>query len=218
MVNVTPKQYDHDHMNAPMLPAPLAQLLPSTLRSLAVGALYRRGEHLFSIGAKPEWMFYVVSGEIMLERSGAHGEHVVLQRRRHGFVSEASLLVDSYHCDALAVEESTVIKLPIEALRQQLDQDARFNASWMQTLNREIMHLRMQCERLSLHSVQEKVIHLIQTEGQNGHYAIPSGVKTLAGELGVSHEALYRSIAELKKAGSLKRADDALVLLPVKSQ
>jgi CRP/FNR family transcriptional regulator, dissimilatory nitrate respiration regulator len=157
-------------------------------------------------------MFYVVSGEIMLERSGVHGEHVVLQRRRHGFVSEASLLVDTYHCDAIALEESTVIKLPITALRQQLQEDARFNASWMQTLNREIMHLRVQCQRLSLHSVQEKVIHLIQTEGHNGRYPIPTGVKTLAGELGVSHEALYRCIAELKKTGALERTDDALVL------
>jgi CRP-like cAMP-binding protein len=214
VVNVEPKQYDRDHMNAPILPAPLAQLLPSALRASAVGALYRRGEHLFSLGAQPLWMFYVVSGEIMLERSGVHGEHVVLQRRRQGFVSEASLLVDAYHCDAIALEESTVIKLPITALRQQLQEDARFNASWMQTLNREIMHLRVQCQRLSLHSVQEKVIHLIQTEGHNGRYPIPTGVKTLAGELGVSHEALYRCIAELKKKGALERTDDALVLKP----
>jgi CRP/FNR family transcriptional regulator, dissimilatory nitrate respiration regulator len=129
-------------------------------------------------------------------------------------VSEASLLVDIYHCDAIALEESTVIKLPITALRQQLQEDARFNASWMQTLNREIMHLRVQCQRLSLHSVQEKVIHLIQTEGHNGRYPIPTGVKTLAGELGVSHEALYRCIAELKKTGALERTDDELVLKP----
>jgi CRP/FNR family transcriptional regulator, dissimilatory nitrate respiration regulator len=216
MVNVIPKQYDRDHMNSLILPAPLAQLLPASLRDLAVGALYRRGEHLFSNCAKPEWMFYVVAGEIMLERSGAHGEHVVLQRRREGFVSEASLLVDAYHCDAVALEESTLIKLPITALRQQLQEDARFNASWMQTLNREIMHLRTQCQRLSFHSVQEKIIHLIQTEGHNGRYPIPTGVKTLAGELGVSHEALYRSIAELKKSGALERTDEALILTPKK--
>jgi CRP/FNR family transcriptional regulator, dissimilatory nitrate respiration regulator len=216
MATVAAKQYDRDHMNAPILPEPLAQLLPAPLRLLAVGALYRRGEHLFSTGAKPEWMFYVVAGEIMLERSGVHGEHVVLQRRRQGFVSEASLLADAYHCDALAIEESTVIKLPIEALRQQLEQNARFNADWMQILNCEIMHLRAQCQRLSLHSVQEKVIHLIQTEGHNGRYSIPTGVKTLAGELGVSHEALYRSIAELKKSGALERTDDVLVLKPTK--
>jgi hypothetical protein len=54
------------------------------------------------------------------------------------FVSEASLLVDAYHCNALALKERTVIKLPIEALRRQLEQDDRFNANWMQTLNREI--------------------------------------------------------------------------------
>lgn len=217
MVNGRSKQYDRNHMNAPILPAPLAELLPMHLHALAVGALYRRGEHLFSTGAKPEWMFYVVAGEIMLERSAVHGTHVVLQRRRQGFVSEASLLADVYHCDAVALEESTVIKLPIAALREQLSQDAHFNALWMRTLNQEIMHLRTQCQRLSLHSVEEKVIHLIQTEGHNGRYPTPTGVKTLAGELGVSHEALYRCLAEMKKSGALERNVDALILIPKKN-
>lgn len=195
-----------------MLPSDLAKLLPPALRSLAAGALYRRGERVFLKGARPEWMFYVVAGEILLERSGVHGEHVVLQRRRKGFVSEASLLVDAYHCDARVIEEATVIKLPIDALRQQLQEDAVFNHEWIRTLNREIMHLRMQSERLSLHAVQDRLIHLIETEGEAGQYPIPTGVKTLAGELGVSHEALYRAVSELEKQGKLARANHMLSL------
>lgn len=159
-------------------------------------------------------MFYVVRGEVALERSGVHGEHVILQRCRSGFVSEASLMADAYHCDAIALEQTQVIKLPVAALRAELLRDPGFANRWMITLNAEIMRLRMQCERLSLHSVQERLLHLIQTEGQAGRYPIPTGIKTLAAQLGVSHEALYRTITDLKKQQRLDRTTDELVLLP----
>ncbi len=214
MVNRTPKQYDCNHMNHTILPQPLMELLPDGLRQLATGSLIRKGEHVFSVGVAPRWMFYVVRGEVALERSGAHGEHVILQRCRSGFVSEASLMVDAYHCDAIALEETQVIKLPVGALRSELQGDPSFANRWMRTLNAEIMRLRMQCERLSLHSVHERLVHLIQTEGKAGRYPVPTGIKTLAAQLGVSHEALYRTITDLKKQQLLDRAVDELVLLP----
>lgn len=214
MVNTRLTQYDRSHMNHTVLPKRLHELLPDGLRALAVGALCRKAEHLFSAGAAPHWMFYVIRGEVALERSGVHGEHVILQRCREGFVSEASLMVDAYHCDAVAIDETQVVKLPVPALRSALLNDPSFANRWMHTLNAEIMRLRMQCERLSLHSVQERLVHLIQTEGKEGHYPIPTGIKTLAGQLGVSHEALYRTITDLKKQQLLDRAVDELVLLP----
>ncbi len=214
MVKRTPKQYDCNHMNHTILPMPLQELLPDGLRQLAGGALIRKGEHVFSAGAKPQWMFFVVRGEVALERSGAHGEHVILQRCRGGFVSEASLMVDAYHCDAIALEETQVIKLPVAALRAELQSDPIFSSRWMRTLNAEIMRLRMQCERLSLHSVQERLLHLIQTEGMAGRYPIPTGIKTLASQLGVSHEALYRTITDMKKHALLDRTAEALILMP----
>ena len=213
MVNMPGSQYDQNHMNQTILPPALRELLSDELREAAVGALYRKAEHLFSAGAVPQWMFYVVRGEVALERAGAHGEQIILQRSRSGFVSEASLMVDAYHCYAVAIEETQVIKLPIQALRIALKNDPQFATRWIHTLNGEIMRLRMHCERLSLHSVQERLLHLIRTEGNNGRYAIPTGIKTLASELGVSHEALYRAVADLKRQGLLERTAAELMLI-----
>ena len=200
-------------MNQAILPHSLQELLPDPLQLLAQGVLCRKAEHVFSAGAMPQWMFYVVRGEVALERSGVHGEHLILQRCRHGFVSEASLMVDTYHCNAVALEETHLIRLPVQALRAELLKNPDFANRWMRTLNAEIMRLRMQCERLSLYSVQERLLHLIQTEGKQGHYPIPNGVKTLAGQLSVSHEALYRTLSDLTKQGVLERTGNELVLL-----
>jgi DNA-binding MarR family transcriptional regulator len=62
-------------------------------------------------------------------------------------------------------------------------------------------------------SVKDRVLHLINTEGQNGSYTAATGLKSLAGELGITHEALYRSLATLEKAGVIQRADGVLSLV-----
>ncbi|WP_310611410.1 hypothetical protein [Limnohabitans sp.] len=61
-------------------------------------------------------------------------------------------------------------------------------------------------------SVKDRVLHLINTEGKNGEYRVNTGLKSLAGELGVTHEALYRTLAALEKAKAIRREDGCLAL------
>lgn len=79
-------------------------------------------------------------------------------------------------------------------------------------LNQEVKRLRLQSERLSMKSVKDRVLHLIHTEGKNGKYQVNTGLKSLASELGVTHEALYRTLASLEKTCTLIRKDSFLEL------
>jgi CRP-like cAMP-binding protein len=157
-------------------------------------------------------MFFVLTGEVTLERIGSQGDNVVLQRTRHGFVSEASLQSPVYHCDAHVALEADAVCVPVSSLLGSLQQDSAFALRWIGMCNREIRHLRLQCERMSLKTVQERLLHLIETEGRSGDYDVGSGLKTLASELGVTHEALYRTLALLEKAGRLQRTSGKLIL------
>ena len=174
--------------------------------------MYKRNERVFLAGDPPAWMFYVASGEVTLERTGVHGESVVLQRTRQGFISEASLKVSGYHCDAVAIMDTAVIKIPIKDLSQALDKDPAFANRWIGMLNSEVRRLRLHLERLSMKSIRKRLIHLIETEGKDGQYATPSGIKTLAGELGVTHEALYRAVSSMESEQVLRRQDHQLRL------
>jgi CRP-like cAMP-binding protein len=200
-------------MKSLLLPTALKALLPPTFHARCEGARLPKNERLFLTGAKPAWMFYVVSGEVTLERTGLQGEPVVLQRTRQGFVSEASLKSAKYHCDALAIIDTTVVKIPIQNLAEELERDPAFAGRWIAMLNGEVRRLRLHCERLCMKSVKDRVLHLINTEGQNGSYTAATGLKSLAGELGITHEALYRSLATLEKAGVIQRADGVLSLV-----
>lgn len=197
----------------PTLPADLQALLPKPLHSQCQGLTLKRGALLFQTGKKPQWLFFVRNGEVTLERISPHGERVVLQRTRHGFVSEASLQSPHYHCDARAGIATQLIQIPIQMLAQALESDREFSLRWMKMLNLEIKHLRLVCERLSMKSVKERVLHLVDTEGHNGCYQVDTDLKTMAGELGVTHEALYRTLAALEKSSVLKRDKNALIRL-----
>ena len=197
------------------IPELLKELLPKGLLGQCHAHHFEKGDYLFHQGNKPEYMFFIVSGEAVLTRISSHGEPTILQRCKGGFISEASLLVDAYHCDAIATHNGQAIMLPIESLREALA-DSKFSMKWVQLLSKEIMRLRTQSERLGLKDIRSKLIHLIETEGKQGVLTLQSDFKSMASEIGVTHEALYRAIATLEKEGLLEKHPDSLELLKKK--
>jgi CRP/FNR family transcriptional regulator, dissimilatory nitrate respiration regulator len=197
------------------IPELLRELLPKELLEQCHAHHFEKGAYLFHHGKKPEYMFFIVSGEAVLTRTSSHGEPTILQRCRGGFISEASLLADAYHCDAIATHNGQAITLPIKSLRDSLADD-KFSMKCVQLLSKEIMRLRTQSERLGLKDIRSKLIHLIEAEGKNGVLTLQSDFKSLASEIGVTHEALYRAIAALEKEGLLEKHPDSLELLKKK--
>lgn len=199
--------------DTPPLPPALQDLLPADLRPACTYLKCKRGDRLFTLRKKPQRMFYVASGEVVLQRLGVLGSNLVLQRVRQGFVAEASLQSLSYHCDAVVTAPADLIAILIEPLRQALVTDPAFAMRWVAMLNQELKRLRAQCERLSLRGVRDRLLHLIETEGESGRLPLKAGLKSVAAELGVTHEALYRTVAELEKQGVIARAQGQLRVL-----
>ena len=196
------------------LPATLLALLPTALQGACNWLDAPRGQRLFAQRQKPQWMFYVANGEVVLQRVDVRGEQQVLQRMREGFVAEASLQSPSYHCEALVSSPAQLVALPIAPVRQALLTDPAFAMAWITMQGQALKRLRAQCERLSLKRVEDRLLHLIATEGQGGRLPFKAGLKSLAAELGVSHEALYRCLAKLEQQGLLQRSGAQLCTLP----
>jgi CRP-like cAMP-binding protein len=195
------------------LPSEVQKLLPQRLHPSCDTVCYAKGSHLFDVGMRPTFMFYVSAGEVTLQRHGIDGEPVILQRTRHGFVSEASLQSDRYHCDAAAVADSVVTRIPLRELLDALKADATFALRWIGTLNREVRRLRLQCERLSLNTVEARLVHLLETESGASGLPLGAGLKSIAREIGVTHEAMYRCVARLEKRNVLRRDAEHLCLV-----
>lgn len=191
----------------------LQALLPPQLHAQAGAVAVGKGQLLFQSRRRPTRMYFVVRGEVVLQRLDREGSLLVLQRIHRGLVAEASLQASAYHCDAVVTAAGEVVTVPIGALKEALTRDHDFAMRWIGMLGAELRRLRAQCERLSLKGVAERLLHLLQTEGVQGRLEVPSDLKSLAAELAVSHEALYRTLAKLAREGRIRRDAGALTLV-----
>lgn len=178
--------------------------IPDSLRQRAESLDLATRENLFRIGDSVRAVFTVTHGEVRLIRRDRNGTEVVLQRSRGGFFAEASLHSKTYHCDALAAEKSTLIRFPVQAFRLALNENAGFSDAWMTHLAREVRKLRAQCERLSLNSAADRVLHYLEAEGSDGSLCLSQSRKSWAAELGLSHEVLYRTLKRLHYDGKIE--------------
>lgn len=185
---------------------PLLAALPATLRGEARLRHLGKGELVFRRGDRPRAMFAVLAGEARLVRTSAAGIEVVLQRTRRGLLAEASLDQARYHCDAVAVLPSELVAIPRGTFRAALA-DEGFRERWLTLLLRELRHVRAQNERLSLKTAEERIIHAIEVEGNDGVLTLTQSRKNWAAELGLTHEALYRTLARMVKERRLKVGD-----------
>ena len=98
------------------------------------------------------------------------------------------------------------------ALRDLLDVDREFSRQWVALLARQLRAVRTRVERLSLKSAAERIRHLLVSEGRGTRCEVVLGgtLKDLARNLGLTHEALYRTLAAMEREGVIERGDGVL--------
>lgn len=192
---------------------PALAALPADLREQAQEVRAAAGESVFRRGALPRRMYWVVEGEVRLLRRSRNGTEIVLQRAASGYIAEASLESSRYHCDAVAVAPSRLLAFPRGSFRQSIEDDEGFRGFWIAHLAHEVRHLRAQSERLSLRSAADRIEHFIESEGEDGKVELRHTVKAWAAELGLTHEALYRALASLRKSGRVAQTEREGVLV-----
>lgn len=182
---------------------PLLGDIPDALRNSARLRPFARGETLYRQGERPRFMLYVLAGEVRLLRRTPGGNEMILQRASGGFIAEASLDAQRYHCDVVAADDGRLLTFPCTAFQTALENDPAFNRAWIQLLAGEVRRQRARSERLSLHSAAERILHYLETEGIDGVVTLNQSRKAWAAELGLSHEALYRTLRQLRDSDSI---------------
>jgi len=176
----------------------------------------KAGQNLFRAGARPAGLYEVVKGRIRLVRLDRSGREAVLQLAAPGDVlAEASLFSSAYHCDAIASSEATVRLYPKSALLAELERDPKLLLAFSAMLARQVMTLRTRLERRNIHSARDRVRHYLTVNADaNGRSVTLRGtLKDLAAELGLAHEALYRTLAGMAADGEIERGKGQIRIL-----
>lgn len=189
--------------------------LPASVRAAATDRKLKAGEALFRLGDKTFGFFEVLSGRVRLARVDRGGREVVLYVAGAGdTIAEASLFSASYHCDAIAPTGVTVRVYPKTAVLAAFDKDRKAAQAFTATLARQVMNLRTRIEQRNIRSARDRLRHYLQVNADaDGRTVLLTGtLKDLAAELGLTHEALYRTLATLERSGEIKRGKGKIVL------
>lgn len=189
--------------------------LPARLRERSRLRELATGERLFRQGDKAYGIFEIERGRLSLVRHTIDSRRIVLHTARAGdLFAEAALFSSTYHCDAVADTASRVRVYPKRDLLASFRADPRTAELFMAVLARRIHALRARLEERDIRSARERVLHHIALNaGADGRTMPLEGtLMDLAAGIGLTPEALYRTLASLEREGVVRRTAGAIAL------
>jgi CRP-like cAMP-binding protein len=189
--------------------------LPATVRKRSTIRELDAGEILFHRGDRALWIFEVEQGRLQLIRYTVDGHPVPLHSARAGeLFAEAALFAGTYRCDAVACATSRVRMYPKQELLAAFRHDSTIAERFMAILARQIHALRARVEERNIRSASARVLHhLALNVGRDGRTSrLDGSLIDLAAEIGLTHEALYRTLARLEKSGAIERKGADIIL------
>ena len=153
-------------------------------------------------------LYEIVKGKVRLARVDRSGREAVLQIAgpRETF-AEASLFSSTYHCDAVATTDAVVRLYPKAVLIDELEGNPKMARAFAAMLAHQVMSLRTRLEQRNIRSARDRERHYLAIHADpSGRTVTLSGtLKDIAAELGLTHEVLYRTLAEMSAEGEIER-------------
>ena len=192
-----------------------ADALPASLEAGSVARVLAPGELLFRQGHRAWAIYKVETGRLRLIRRTIDDRLVILHTARRGeFFAEASLFAETYHCDAIAAVQSSVRVYPKEIVIKALRADPALAEAFMARLAHQLQELRARMELRNIRSARDRVLQYLRLRaGIHGRsITIEGQLQDVAAEIGITREALYRTLATLEAEEYLTRTENGIVL------
>jgi len=189
--------------------------LPLVLRAGLLHQDLAAGQILFSQSDPALAIFGVEAGRLRLVRYTQEGKPVVFQVVRAGeSFAESALFLDVYGCDAVAEAPSRVLVYPKPLLRTALHDYPTLAADFVERLVQQSQALQERLELRSIRSARDRVLQYLLNEARPGETTVnlDRQLKDIAGDLGLSTEVFYRTLARLEREGLIRRTKQQIFL------
>lgn len=173
------------------------------------------GEFLFRQGDTAKFVFAIERGQLRLERRTFDGRLVPLHLARAGETfAEAALFADRYHCDAVALTDAVVKALPKAALLVELEHSRGHTPVLVHAMARQLHALRQRLELRNVRSARERILLALELRvtDESRTVVLDGPLQDLAADLGLTREALYRTLAALHASGQIVRDGSQITL------
>ena len=189
--------------------------LPAGVQAAGVERVLSPGQALFHLGDPTQGIYEIVKGQVQMVRVDAGGREVVLFTAGPGeLFAEAALFSPNYHCDAMTKTGAVVRLFPKAKVLAAFRRNPKAAEAFMALLAREIMRLRTRLEQRNIRSARDRVLHFLAlgASADGRTVLLHRTLKDLAAELGLTHEAFYRALADLAAGGEIKRFKNKILL------
>lgn len=173
------------------------------------------GEFLFRQDDRAAHIYYVREGRIKLVRSTIEGSDVTMSvAKADQTLAEGAITSERYHCNAVAETDSLVLCIPKPGLLAILGQEPRAAMEFIVILSAQLRKLRTLFEIRNVRSARERVFQylLLEADPDTGTLDINRPLKEIASEIGLAHETLYRTLAQLEKEGVISRKESVIII------
>ena len=186
----------------------MADWLTQSIRAAGIERALKAGQVLFRAGQRPTGLYEVITGSVRLVRVDRAGREAVLHIALAGeTLAEASLFASIYHCDAIAATNAVLRRYPKAEVLAEFERNPKIAQAFMAMLAQQVMMLRTRLEQRNIHSARDRIRHylMVNAGADRQTVVLPGTLKDLAAELGLTHEALYRTLAEMAADGEIER-------------
>jgi len=174
--------------------------------------IFKKGETLFTHGELKKYFYIVIRGKIksyQLNLENAKEQTIFIYRE--GDMFDTIILLDGEDHDVMyeVMEESEVLQMPIEYVRELISSNKAFNRKFFPYLAQQMRHMEELSSDLSLYSTSERLIKLLlQNLDPNNRvkYNLLQGLSNteIAKLIGTVRHVVERHLKALKEDGSIE--------------
>lgn len=176
---------------------------------------YRAKDKIYEVGQYPQWLFYLVSGQMKSCLYNEFGKelitHIYGPTEFFGFL--APLRQGQYHETVLAMEDSVLKMIPIQKFEEMLRGNLDLMATFLRITADHATYSEHQNLDYAYSSVRKKVANaLISLREKSEDNSIHVLRDDLAGLAGTAKETVIRTISDFKKEGIVSLSDHSVIL------
>ncbi len=160
------------------------------------------GESLFAFGDPANALFHVEQGSIRMMRAG-----VPLHTAEAGTAfAEWALFTETCPCDAVAETDAVVLAFAKTPVLLQLKAHPDIALAFAALLARDLHRMRGRLELVRQKGARERVLgYLVRAGAADRAITLPRTLTEVARDIGITREALYRTLAALVRDGTVSR-------------
>jgi CRP-like cAMP-binding protein len=179
--------------------------------SEAVIKNYPKGKILFLHQDEAKYFYIIANGWVKLFRETLDGEEAVVDVLNNGHIFGETAIFDNftYTYGAQAVEDSTILSLPISLLQEKIEENNKLSMQMLSSMSRFRKQQDIELEHMNLQSAPQRIgcflLRLCPASSEEEiTLNLPYDKTLIASRLGMKPETFSRALSRLRKETGIK--------------